>query len=115
MNWKEAIELDQDLEVDPSKPPQPGVIIQSFFYLFQPYTIPCFTGWNPDYIKWRLRRIVESLWFRSFTFLLIFVDVILVIIDLVDQGIESKHETFTEIQKVDLVFTCWFVIELILR
>ena len=38
MNWKEAIELDQDLEVDPSKPPQPGVMIQSFFYLFQPYT-----------------------------------------------------------------------------
>jgi len=95
MNWKEAIELDQDLEVDPSKPPQPG--------------------WNPEYIKWRLRRVVESLWFRSFTFLLIFVDVILVIIDLVDQGIESKHETFTEIQKVDLIFTCWFVIELILR
>ena len=30
MNWKEAIELDQDLEVDPSKPPQPGVKIQSY-------------------------------------------------------------------------------------
>ena len=25
MNWTEAIELDQDLDADPSKPPQPGM------------------------------------------------------------------------------------------
>ena len=63
--------------------------------------------------RFRLRRVVESLFFRLFTFLLIFIDVSVVIADLV-QNPTGKSE-ITELQKVDLIITVWFVVELILR
>merc|ERR1739844_156477 len=80
--------------MDPSRPPQPGC--------------------NKGYLRWRLRRIVESLIFRLFTFFLIFLDVIIVIIDLATQ--DSKNpKNLNPLQIVDLVLTLWFVIELMLR
>ena len=57
--------------------------------------------------------MVESLFFRLFTFLLIFIDVSVVIADLV-QNPTGKSE-ITDLQKVDLIITVWFVVELILR
>ena len=63
--------------------------------------------------RFRLRRVVESLFFRLFTFLLIFIDVSVVIADLV-QNPTGKSE-ITDLQKVDLIITVWFVVELILR
>ena len=92
LSWEEAAQRI-DLEQDPSRPPEPG--------------------WNQDYVRWRLRRTVESLWFRTFTFLLIVTDIIVVIIDLVNNP--GVNLTFNSLQLVDLVLTIWFVIELFLR
>ena len=78
---------------DPSNPPNPG--------------------WNKEYIRWRLRRIVESLLFRTFTMILIVIDVIIVIIDLVEN--KGANQSFNPYQLVDLLITIWFVIELVLR
>merc|ERR1711976_435754 len=62
-SWSEIeATIDADLNLDPSKPPN--------------------KGFNQEYILWRMRRIVESFWFRIFTFLLIIIDLIVVIIDL---------------------------------
>ena len=66
-----------------------------------------------DNYRFRLRRVVESLFFRVVTFLLIFIDVAVVIADLV-QNPETKNEV-TPLQIVDLIITVWFVVELILR
>lgn len=63
LSWKETVAaMDEDLDADPANPPKPG--------------------WNWEYVRWKLRRHVESLTFRFATFLLIIIDVIIVIIDL---------------------------------
>lgn len=94
LSWEEAAQrIDSDLEQDPSRPPEPG--------------------WNQDYVRWRLRRTVESLWFRVFTFVLIVIDIIVVIVDLVNNP--GANLTFNSLQLTDLILTVWFVIELILR
>ena len=48
---------------DPARPPQKGC--------------------NAAYLHWTLRRFVENIYFRVFTFLLIITDIILVITELV--------------------------------
>ena len=65
--------------------------------------------------RWRLRRIVESLFFRLATFFLIFLDVIIVIIDLVENGHKTKGEPLNPYEVIDLILTIWFVVELTLR
>ena len=86
----------------------------------------CFYEIDVTYIKffcttyhsrWRLRRIVESLVFRLTTFFLIFLDVIIVIVDLVENSDEEKtgNEPLNSYEIIDLVLTLWFVVELLLR
>ena len=67
--------------------------------------------------RWRLRRIVESLIFRLTTFFLIFLDVIIVIVDLVENSdpADKASESLNTYEVIDLVLTLWFVVELILR
>lgn len=62
VSWDEASRRICEVEDDPSKPPLPGC--------------------NVDYVRFRLRRVIESLYFRLFTMALIITDVIIVIIDL---------------------------------
>ena len=70
------------------------------------------TGCNKEYVRWRLRRMVESLGFRALTFLLIILDVIIVTIDLINNPEKLQMNGY---QIVDLIITVWFVAELILR
>ena len=89
-----AAVIDSDHDLDPSQPPE--------------------QGWNSAYIKWIFRRAIESLAFRAFTFTLIIVDIIVVIIDLINyQGDELQR--FNAYQMIDLIITIWFVLELGLR
>jgi len=98
LSWKEvADKIDKDLDTDPSRPPEPGC--------------------NTEYLRWRLRRIVESLIFRLTTFFLIFLDVIIVIVDLVENkdNKNSGDDPLNSYEIIDLVLTLWFVVELLLR
>ena len=74
---------------DPSRPPVPG--------------------WNVEYVKWKTRRIIESIWFRIFTFVLILLDVAIVIVEIV-QDDHGEHNTAFLV--IDLVITIYFVIEI---
>ena len=60
---------------------------------------------------------MESLIFRLTTFFLIFLDVIIVIVDLVkNSGAESSaDDPLNSYEIIDLVLTLWFVVELLLR
>ena len=60
---------------------------------------------------------MESLIFRLTTFFLIFLDVIIVIVDLVENsGSESSaDDPLNSYEIIDLVLTLWFVVELLLR
>ena len=58
---------------------------------------------------------MESLIFRLTTFFLIFLDVIIVIVDL-SSGVEkSADDPLNSYEIIDLVLTLWFVVELLLR
>ena len=57
---------------------------------------------------------MESLIFRLTTFFLIFLDVIIVIVDLVETE-NSGDESLNSYEIIDLVLTLWFVVELLLR
>lgn len=89
VSWDDASHMISDAETDPSKPPVPGM--------------------NQEYLTWRLRRIIESIYFRVFTLLLILVDIIIVIIDLALAGNQPA------LMVVDLVISIYFVIEVSLR
>merc|ERR1711874_739725 len=54
VSWAEALHRISDSQDDPSKPPSKGM--------------------NKEYLRWRLRRLVESIYFRLTTILLILVD-----------------------------------------
>ena len=92
VSWDEAAQALSEAE-DPSNPPVPGM--------------------NWPYIRWRLRRIVESFVFRVATFLIIIFDICIVIADLINNPDHSGP--MTTLQIIDLVITMWFVIELCLR
>ena len=97
MTWAEASQRVSDgddpmfVAGDPSKPPTPG--------------------WNKPYVLWRTRRIIESIWFRIFTVILILVDVTIVIIDLTYPT--DQHNMAFLI--LDLFITVYFVIEIAVR
>ena len=97
ISWAEASHRVSDGEDptlvggDPSKPPSPG--------------------WNKPYVLWKTRRVIESIWFRVFTMILILVDVTIVIIDLANPT-EEHNEAFLIL---DLLITIYFVIEIALR
>lgn len=89
ISWADASHMISDAETDPSKPPVPGL--------------------NKEYLIWRLRRTIESIFFRLFTLLLILVDIVIVIVDLSIEGSQPG------LQIVDLVISIYFVIEVSLR
>lgn len=89
ISWADASHMISDAETDPSKPPVPGL--------------------NKEYLTWRLRRTIESIFFRLFTLLLILVDIVIVIVDLSLEGSQPG------LQIVDLVISIYFVIEVSLR
>ena len=96
LSWEEASlrvsdGADGGLDEDPSKPPVPG--------------------WNVEYVRWKTRRIIESLWFRIFTALLILLDVSIVIAEVAN----GKFEHNMVFLILDLVITVYFVIEIGLR
>ena len=58
---------------------------------------------------------MESLIFRLTTFFLIFLDVIIVIVDLSSGAESSADDPLNSYEIIDLVLTLWFVVELLLR
>jgi len=70
-------------------------------------------GLNAAYLHWSLRRFVENIYFRVFTFLLIITDIILVITELAIDC--SWHPASIILRNLDLVISVYFVIEVILR
>ena len=79
-----------DVEEDPSRPPLPGC--------------------NVEYIRWRSRRVIESIFFRLSTLLLIFIDLIIVIVDLA-LGQDSHYG----LKVADFVLSIYFMVEVITR
>ena len=78
------------MEEDPSRPPLPGC--------------------NVEYVRWRSRRIIESIFFRLSTLLLIVIDLIIVIVDLA-MGQKSHYG----LKVADFVLSIYFMLEVITR
>ena len=87
VTWADASHMISDSQDDPSKPPLPGL--------------------NKEYIFWRMRRLIESIYFRVATLILIVVDLIIVVVDL---AVESYG-----LKVADLIFSLYFVMEVTLR
>ena len=94
LSWSEASHKISEVGEDPSRPPLPG--------------------WNLPYVRWYLRRIIESLWFRALTMVLIIVDLAVIIMDLATDG-GPESNSLTSYQIVDLIITVYFVVEIVLR
>lgn len=94
VSWDEASHRISEIGEDPSKPPVPG--------------------FNAPFIRWRLRRIIESIWFRAITLFLILFDVIIVIID-VSSPRDPSSGALSTLQIIDFILTLYFVIEIYLR
>eukprot|EP00092_Neocalanus_flemingeri_P006606 GFUD01007125.1.p1 GENE.GFUD01007125.1~~GFUD01007125.1.p1 ORF type:complete len:594 (-),score=150.38 GFUD01007125.1:72-1853(-) len=90
ISWEDASRMISDADADPSKPPVPGM--------------------NKEYLRWRLRRVIESIYFRFSTLLLIVIDLFVVVIDLA-LGADSHHG----LKVADFIFSFYFVIEVVLR
>ena len=90
VSWAEASHMISDSTGDPSRPPVRGA--------------------NREYLRWKLRRIVESIYFRVTTLILILVDLIIVTIDLA-----MGHGQHEGLKVLDFVFSLYFVFEVILR
>jgi len=90
VSWEDASHMISDSQEDPSKPPVPGL--------------------NKEYLRWRLRRVIESVYFRFSTLLLILVDLIIVIVDLA-----MGHDAPYGLKITDFVFSVYFIIEISLR
>ena len=84
VSWSDASHMISDAAADPSKPPRPG--------------------WNAEYLRWRLRRIIESIYFRLATLILILVDIVIVIVDLSLAGSQPGLQVRGSlIQKLDML------------
>ena len=70
---------------------------------------PPVKGCNKKYFHWKMRRIVENIYFRIFTFLLIILDISLVIVE-VYIGC-SWNPVSVIIRNIDLVLSIYFVVE----
>lgn len=90
VSWEEASHMISDADEDPSKPPVPGI--------------------NKEYIRWKLRRVIESIYFRFATLLFIVIDLIIVIIDL-----SLGHGSPQGLKVADFLFSLYFVFEVSLR
>ena len=89
VSWDDASHMIGEAGVDPSNPPTPGL--------------------NKAYIVWKLRRKIESIYFRLFTLLLVLVDIIIVIADLAISGQQ------TGLLVADLIISIYFVLEVAVR
>merc|ERR1711953_1155225 len=74
---------------------------------------PPVRGCNKKFIHWKLRRTVENIYFRIFTFLLIIIDICLVITEISINC--SSNQVSTIIRNVDLAISVYFVVEVFLR
>jgi len=74
---------------------------------------PPVRGWNKKFLHWRLRRAVENIYFRIFTFILIFGDISIVITEMVISC--SGNPVSIILRHVDLILSTYFLIEVILR
>jgi len=74
---------------------------------------PPVKGCNKKYFHWKLRRIVENIYFRIFTFLLILLDISLVIVEFYIGC--SWNPVSIIIRNIDLVLSTYFVVEVFLR
>jgi len=91
-NWRSVGELISECN-DPARPPVKGC--------------------NKKYFHWKLRRIVENIYFRIITFLLILLDIALVIAEIHISC--SWNPVSIIIRNIDLILSIYFVIEVILR
>jgi len=74
---------------------------------------PPVKGCNKKFLHWKLRRIVENIYFRIFTFLLIILDIALVIAEIYLSC--SWNPVSVIIRNIDLILSIYFVIEVFLR
>jgi len=74
---------------------------------------PPVKGCNKKFIHWRLRRIVENIYFRIFTLLLIILNICLVIAEITISC--SWNPVSVIIRHIDLILAVYFVIEVFLR
>jgi hypothetical protein len=72
---------------------------------------PPIKGWNKKFIHWRLRRAVENIYFRLFTFILIFADIGLVVAEMVISC--SGNPVSIILRHADLILSTYFIIEVI--
>lgn len=90
VSWEDASHMISDSQEDPSKPPVPG--------------------WNEEYVRWRLRRVIEGIYFRLTTLILIVVDLIIIVVDLA-MGKDAPYG----LKVSDFVLSVYFMLELGLR
>jgi len=90
VSWADASRMISDVEEDPSRPPLPGC--------------------NVEYIRWRSRRVIESIFFRLSTLILIFIDLIIVIVDLA-----MGQDSHCGLKVADFVLSIYFMAEVITR
>ena len=74
---------------------------------------PPIKGCNRKFLHWKLKRIIENIYFRIFTLFLIILDIILVIVDISMNC--SWHPVSIIIRNIDTAISVYFVIEVILR
>jgi len=74
---------------------------------------PPVRGCNKKFVLWKMRRIVENIYFRLFTFFLIVLDIGLVVTEIAISC--SGNPVSIIIRHVDLVISVYFIIEVILR
>ena len=74
---------------------------------------PPVRGCNKKFLHWKLRRVVENIYFRVFTFLLIILDVGLVITEISINC--SSDPISTIIRNLDVAISVYFVVEVFLR
>ena len=70
---------------------------------------PPVKGCNKKFIHWKLRRIVENIYFRIFTLLLIILNICLVIAEITISC--SWNPVSVIIRHIDLILAVYFVIE----
>ena len=72
---------------------------------------PPVRGCNKKFVHWKMRRIVENIYFRLFTLLLILVDIGLVVAEIAISC--SGHPVSIIVRHVDFLISIYFIIEVI--